>query len=76
MGCAVTRIFTESVVEDAAFEWLKAIGWSLRHGLEVTPDEPGAECTDYAQVVLGSAPAAQPAGGCRSKPHYASCVYT
>lgn len=28
------------------------IGWSLRHGLEVAPGEPGAGRTDYAQVVL------------------------
>jgi type I restriction enzyme, R subunit len=44
--------FTESVVEDAALEWLRGIGWSLRHGLEIAPGEPGAERTDYAQVVL------------------------
>jgi type I restriction enzyme R subunit len=34
--------FTESVVEDAALEWLRGIGWSLRHGLEIAPGEPGA----------------------------------
>jgi type I restriction enzyme R subunit len=44
--------FTESVVEDAALEWLRGIGWSLRHGLEIPPGEPGAERADYAQVVL------------------------
>jgi type I restriction enzyme R subunit len=44
--------FTESVVEDAALEWLRRIGWSLRHGLEIAPGEPGAERADYAQVVL------------------------
>jgi type I restriction enzyme R subunit len=48
----VTSAFTESVVEDAALEWLRAIGWSLRHGLAIAPGEPGAERADYAQVVL------------------------
>jgi len=48
----VTSAFTESVVEDAALEWLRAIGWSLRHGLDIAPGEPGAERADYAQVVL------------------------
>jgi type I restriction enzyme R subunit len=48
----VTSAFTEPVVEDAALECLRAIGWSLRHGLDVAPGEAGAERADYAQVVL------------------------
>jgi hypothetical protein len=48
----VTSTFTESAVEDAAFEWLRGIGWSPRHGLEIAPGEPGAARTAYAQVVL------------------------
>src|SRR6202162_4403495 len=52
VGGAVTSTFTESVVEDAALEWLRSIGWSLRHGLEIAPGEAGAERADYAQVVL------------------------
>lgn len=37
--------FTESVVEDAALEWLRGIGWSLRHGLEIPPGEFAVEAT-------------------------------
>ncbi|MHB1012403.1 MAG: type I restriction endonuclease subunit R [Desulfobacteria bacterium] len=44
--------FTESVVEQAALAWLESLGWSVTHGLEIAPGEPGAERTDYAQVVL------------------------
>src|SRR3989304_2410942 len=44
--------FTESVVEDAALAWFESLGWSVRHGLEIAPGEPGAERTDSAQVVL------------------------
>ncbi len=44
--------FTESIVEQAALAWLESLGWSVRHGLEIAPGEPGAERTDYAQVVL------------------------
>jgi len=48
----VTSAFTESVVEDLPLEWLRAIGWSLRHGLDIAPGEAGAQRADYAQVVL------------------------
>jgi type I restriction enzyme R subunit len=44
--------FTESVVEQAALAWLESLGWRVTHGLEIAPGEPGAERTDYAQVVL------------------------
>src|SRR3989338_1312116 len=46
------RAFTESIVEQAALAWLESLGWSVRHGLEIAPGEPGAERADYAQVVL------------------------
>lgn len=35
--------FTESVVEQAALAWLESLGWSVRHGLEITPGESKAE---------------------------------
>jgi type I restriction enzyme, R subunit len=44
--------FTESVVEDAALEWLEALGYGLLHGPEIAPGEPAAERDDYGQVVL------------------------
>ncbi|MGH7621812.1 MAG: type I restriction endonuclease, partial [Gemmatimonadaceae bacterium] len=44
--------FTESVVEDAALDWLTAIGWQIAHGPDVAPDTPAAERTDYGEVIL------------------------
>lgn len=43
--------FTELIVEQAALAWVERLGWSVRHGLEIAPGEPGAERVDYAQVV-------------------------
>jgi type I restriction enzyme R subunit len=48
----MTGAFTESVVEQAALAWLESLGWSVTHGFEIAPGEPGAERADYAQVVL------------------------
>jgi type I restriction enzyme R subunit len=44
--------FTESVVEDAALDWLKATGWQIAHGPDITPDMPAAEQADYGEVVM------------------------
>lgn len=44
--------FTESVVEDAALEWLSGISWSVFHSPDIAPDMLGAERTDFGQVVL------------------------
>ncbi len=44
--------FTESVVEQAALDWLEAIGWSVVNGADIAPGEFAAERTDYGQVVL------------------------
>jgi hypothetical protein len=38
--------FTESVVEDAALAWLKALGYSVLHGPDIAAGEPGAERGD------------------------------
>jgi len=46
------RGVSESVVEQAALAWLESLGWTIRHGAEIAPDEPGAERGDYGQVVL------------------------
>ena len=42
----------ESVVEDAALDWLESLGWMIRHGRELGPDTADAERQDYGQVVL------------------------
>jgi len=46
--------FTESVVEEAALEWLGALGYTVLHGPEIAAGEPGAERIDpsYRDVVL------------------------
>ena len=43
---------TEADVEQAALEWLAAVGWQALHGPDIAPDAPGAERSDYGQVVL------------------------
>jgi type I restriction enzyme R subunit len=42
----------EGDVELAALGWLQSLGYELRHGPEIAPDQPGAERSDYGQVVL------------------------
>ncbi|MEJ7872387.1 MAG: type I restriction endonuclease, partial [Rubrobacteraceae bacterium] len=42
----------ESVVEEAALDWFAELGYETLHGPEIAPDEPGAERTSYADVVL------------------------
>jgi type I restriction enzyme R subunit len=44
--------FSESVVEEAALEWLESLGYAIRSGPAIAPGELGAERADYAQVVL------------------------
>ena len=48
------RAFPESVVEDAAFAWLEALGYAVLHGTDIVAGEPGAERgdPDYRDVVL------------------------
>ena len=43
---------TEADVEQAALDWLSALGWKVAHGPDIAPDTPNAERDDYAQVVL------------------------
>ena len=43
---------TEADVEQAALGWLAGLGWGVAHGPDIAPDAPGAERTDYGQVVL------------------------
>ena len=44
---------TEAEVEQAALDWLSALGWRVAHGADIAPDTPGAERGDYGEVVLG-----------------------
>ncbi len=42
----------ESVVEQATLDWFRELGYETLHGPQIAPDEPGAERTSYADVVL------------------------
>ena len=42
----------ESIVEDAALEWLGELGYSIGHGPHLAPGEPAAERTSFGDVVL------------------------
>jgi type I restriction enzyme R subunit len=45
-------IFTESVVEDAALDWLARAGWIVKGGAEIAPGEAGAERIGFDDVLL------------------------
>ena len=42
---------TESTVEQAALAWLENLSWSVAHGPDIAPGMPGAERTDYGEVL-------------------------
>jgi len=42
----------ESVVEQAALDWLDGLGYEVLSGLVIAPGEPATERTDYKQVFL------------------------
>ncbi|MBY0549687.1 MAG: type I restriction endonuclease subunit R [Candidatus Obscuribacterales bacterium] len=42
----------ESVIEQAALDWLELTGWSILHGPDIAPDMGSSERRDYGQVVL------------------------
>ena len=44
--------FNESIVEDAAVEWFRGLGYSFAHGPELAPGEPAAERASFGDVVL------------------------
>ena len=43
---------TESLVEDAALEWLAGLGYAVLHGPDISPDGPTPERVSYDQVLL------------------------
>ncbi len=45
--------FAESDLESLALSWLQSLGWAASFGPEIAPDAPGAERSDYREVVLG-----------------------
>ena len=42
----------ESIVEDAALGWLRELGYTVAHGPDLAPGEPGAERASFGEVVL------------------------
>lgn len=48
----MSKRFTESVVEEAALAWLDGLKYTILHGPEIAPGEPGAERDSYEQVIL------------------------
>jgi type I restriction enzyme, R subunit len=44
--------FTESVVEEAALEWLTTLGYAVLHGPEIAPGEAAAKRASYNDVLL------------------------
>ena len=43
---------TESDVEQVALDWLANVGWQVAYGPDIAPDTPGAQRSDYGEVVL------------------------
>lgn len=41
----MTACVTESTVEDAALGWLDTLGWTVKHGPDITPVKPSVEHT-------------------------------
>ena len=48
----MSKGITESVVEDAALDWLRGQGYEILSGLVIAPGEPAAERADYRQIFL------------------------
>jgi type I restriction enzyme R subunit len=50
----MSRVFTESIVEDAALAWLEALGYGVLHGPDIAAGELAAERGDpnYRDVLL------------------------
>lgn len=43
---------TESIIEDAAIEWLQDVGYGYLHGSVIAPDGVGPERASYGDVIL------------------------
>ena len=49
---SMSTTLTEADVEQAALDWLSALGWKVAHGPDIAPGTHNAERSDYGQVVL------------------------
>ena len=45
-------MINEAIVEPAALDWMKDLGYEVLSGLVIAPGEPAAERADYKQVFL------------------------
>jgi len=48
----MSRHFSESLIEQAALDWLNELGWQTLFGPDIAPEMPAAERENYHQVVL------------------------
>ncbi|MBA2277419.1 MAG: type I restriction endonuclease subunit R, partial [Chloroflexia bacterium] len=46
--------FTESVVEDAALEWFRELGYTVLHGPDIAPDSTRPERAAYGDIILAT----------------------
>ena len=42
----------ESHIEELALEWVEELGWTVKDGPDIAPDEPAAERESYSHVIL------------------------
>jgi type I restriction enzyme, R subunit len=54
MATQTHRDLDESLIEQAALNWLDATGWDILHGPDIAPDGSHPERADYTQVVIES----------------------
>lgn len=52
MSAHLSSKMVESIVEDAALDWLRGLGYEILSGLVIAPDESAAVRADYEQVFL------------------------
>ena len=52
MGHPQLSALSESVVEDAALEWLAGLGYAVAHGPDIGPEGSAPERGSYAEVLL------------------------
>lgn len=46
------KTLVESDLEETALDWIRSLGWQVKHGQEIAPDGLFAERADYREVVL------------------------